>query len=199
MGEKICKFGGVLYVFCPRVLLTNCTCQKTHIRGSENGLDEKKNGDHVRGGKAPPLENNEYFKAPRREVDKGRDNFDLVKRLMHRFGNRPHCFHLEWSPGVSPPDNVIYWVVSRTTYCSGSTRLDRQEPSTISNVRLTDCCCDLYRGNKSHNPWHLAYQEPCLKLVKAYTSLFEELSQSSAEYRSISFNLEHTFLNFTQS
>ena len=155
---------------------------------------------HLNTNESLPYNNGERgFEAPGREVDKGRDALDLVEALVHRFENNPHCFHLEWPPGESPPDDVVYWIVNHGVGCSFQTRLDGSQPSAVNNVRLTDCRCDLSGGNESRDPWHLAYQEACLKLVKAYILLFEELSQSGAEDRDTIIELENIFLNLTLS
>ena len=139
------------------------------------------------------------FEAPSRHMDKARDDLDLVEALVHRFENYPHCFHLEWPLGESPSDDVVYWIVDRAVYCSWNTRLDGSQPSAVNNVRLTDCRCDLSGGNEPRDPWHLAYQEACLKLVKAYISLFEKLSQNGAEKVGTILELRRIFLDLTWS
>ncbi|KAK1233820.1 hypothetical protein PQX77_003007, partial [Marasmius sp. AFHP31] len=73
------------------------------------------------------------------------------------------------------------------------------EPSDVDDVRLTDCRCDLSGGSKSSDPEHLAYQEACRQLVKAYVSCFEELAQSDAEDDNTLDNLEWCFINMVYS
>ncbi|KAJ8072170.1 hypothetical protein PM082_015728 [Marasmius tenuissimus] len=101
----------------------------------------------------------------------------LVNCLVHKFQNHPECFHLECPPDVSPRNDVVHWVVGRATGCRLNTRLDGSSPTSVDDVRLVDCSCDLYGGNESYDPGHLAYQESCLQLVKAFISLFTELAQ----------------------
>ena len=103
------------------------------------------------------------------------DDRDLVKGLVHRFQIPPQCLHLEWAPGVSPPDLVVCWVVRATTswsFVPYTVAVSR--PDAVSNVRVAECCCDLSGGNKSRDPGHLAYQEACLRTFKIYVSFFEE-------------------------
>ncbi|KAK1234985.1 hypothetical protein PQX77_001798, partial [Marasmius sp. AFHP31] len=106
---------------------------------------------------------------------------DLVQRLVHKFENRPGCFHLVYLPGVTLQKNVVNSLVSFATGCRYRLDQVRSEPTDVDNVRLTDCHCDLSVGSKSSDPGHLAYREACRQLVKAYVSLFEELAQSGAE------------------
>ncbi|KAK1235229.1 hypothetical protein PQX77_001555 [Marasmius sp. AFHP31] len=106
---------------------------------------------------------------------------DLVQRLVHKFENPPGCFHLVYPPGATLQKNVVNYIVS---LAAGGSQLVEQvelEPTDVDNVCLTDCRCDLSGGSESSDPGHLAYQEACRQLVKAYVSLFEELVQSGAE------------------
>ncbi|KAK1217728.1 hypothetical protein PQX77_019600 [Marasmius sp. AFHP31] len=106
---------------------------------------------------------------------------DLVQRLVHKFQNRPGCFHLVYLPGVTLQRNVVNSLVSFATGCNYNLHQVQSRPADVDNVRLTDCHCDLSRGSESSNPGHLAYRAACRQLVKAYVSLFEELAQSGAE------------------
>jgi len=164
--------------------------------------------DHAKAGRNSRLEVNRHpsydngqrgVEAPSCEVDNRRDGLDLVEGLVHKFVHSPQCFHLEWPQGVSPPDDVVYWIVNHTAGCPRPTRLDGSRPSSVDDVRLTECRCGLSGGNESRDPWHIAYQEGCLKLVKAYISLFKELSQSGAEDNGTILELENIFLNLTLS
>jgi len=122
---------------------------------------------------------------------------DLVSYLVQRFENFPRCFHLEWPPGVSPPDTIVDWIVQQTTeysYAVGPYR-----PSALGNFRLTDCHCDLSGGNGSQDPSHVAYQEACLKCLKALVSRLEELCRSGAEAESTLWDLSEDFVSLTKS
>jgi len=156
---------------------------------------------HLNTNESLPYNNGERgFEAPGREVDKGRDGLDLVEALVHRFQNHPHCFHLKWPPGESPPDDVVYGIVNHVMNRFQNTLRYGSRPSAVNNVHLTDCRCDLSGGNESRDPWHLAYQDACLKLVKAYVSLFEELSpRNGTEDGGTIHELENIFMNMTQS
>ena len=118
---------------------------------------------------------------------------------MHRFENRPHCFHLEWLSGGSPPDDIAYWIVRCATGCELPTRLSGKRPSAVDNVPFMECRCYLSGGNGSRGLAHIAYQEACLKLVKGYVSLFGELSQSGAADKYTIDELRCIFHNLTQS
>ncbi|KAK1228825.1 hypothetical protein PQX77_008120 [Marasmius sp. AFHP31] len=117
------------------------------------------------------------------KMAKEEEDLDLVKRLVHKFQNRPGCFHLVYPPGMTLRRSVVNYVVANATGCT-KCRLGQVElkPTEVDNVRLTDCRCDLSRGCESSNPEHLAYREACWQLLKAYVSLFEELVQSGAEH-----------------
>ncbi|KAK1217669.1 hypothetical protein PQX77_019663 [Marasmius sp. AFHP31] len=136
--------------------------------------------------------------AHSREMDKG-DRPALVERLVQKFQNHPGCFHLEWSSGMSPRDVVNRYIIHRTTgFPPGYSRLDMSRPSDIDEVHLTDCHCDLSRGNEPCDPAHIAYQEACMELFQAYVSRFEILSQNGAEDISTE-ELEGIFMNIVAS
>ena len=135
-------------------------------------------------------------------MDTSTGDLDLVKNLVHKFKNRPPCFHLELLPGVSLPIDVLYWIVRHAAGLELPTRLDGLRPGTDENVRLTYCRCDLSGGKESRDPGHVAYQEGCLTVVKAYVALFEELFQSGVEFQSSKVaedGMVWLFLNLTQS
>ncbi|KAJ8091618.1 hypothetical protein PM082_020848 [Marasmius tenuissimus] len=123
------------------------------------------------------------------------DVADLVEGLVYKFESYPRCFHLEWPPGVPLQDDVLYWVVDRATRCPRNTRLNASRPNSGQVLHLTDCHCDLSGGNQSDDPWHIAYQEACLRLVKAFVSLFEELALSGKNDHKTTDELECTFQN----
>jgi len=165
-------------------------------------------GDHTRPGEIPHSMAHGYsshdngqhsVNALGCEIDTSRGDLDLVESLVHKLQNRPQCFHLEWPPSVSPPDHVMYWIVDRATGCPWETRLNGTRPLAIDDIRLTECRCDLSGGNEPRDRWHVAYQEGCLKLVKANISLFEELSQSGVEGRKAVVQLRRIFENLMQS
>ena len=136
------------------------------------------------------------------DIETGRrNNLDLLHNLVHKVQNRPQCFHLEWLPGASPPENAVYWIIDHATGCPQRTKLSGSRPSVIDDVRLTECHCDLSGENEpeSRDPKHLAYQEACLQRVKAYISRFEELSLSGAENEVTITELRGIFLNLTWS
>ncbi|KAK1217668.1 hypothetical protein PQX77_019662 [Marasmius sp. AFHP31] len=118
--------------------------------------------------------------AHSRGMDKG-DGPALVERFVQKLQNYPGCFHLEWSSGVSPRNDVNHSIVHQTTRCPGHSQLDMSPPSDIDEVHLTDCHCDLSRGNEPCDPAHIAYQEACMELFKALVSRFEIFYQSGAE------------------
>ncbi|KAK1217076.1 hypothetical protein PQX77_020278 [Marasmius sp. AFHP31] len=124
---------------------------------------------------------------------------DLVQRLVHKFKNRPGCFHLVYPPGVTLRKNITNHLISDVTGCP--CRLDQfeLEPTDVDNVRLTDCRCDLSGGSESSDPGHLAYREVCRQLVEAYVSLFKELAQSGAEDLDTISRLEACFENMVTS
>ncbi|KAJ8093522.1 hypothetical protein PM082_020380 [Marasmius tenuissimus] len=161
-----------------------------HTRAGENSYHKNRGYLH----RLPALRRTFYGNGEDEVEVRGRnDSVALVAGLVHKLENRPRCFHLEWSPGVSPPDDDVYWVVNFTTECSRPTRLNGS-PSNMP--RLTDCRCDLSGGKESGDPGHLAYQEACMRLAKAFVSLFEELSKSGVKGE---VELRCTFLNMVQS
>ncbi|KAK1221871.1 hypothetical protein PQX77_015310 [Marasmius sp. AFHP31] len=121
---------------------------------------------------------------------------DVANRLIHKFQNHPECFHLKYPPYVSPQQDVLYWVVSRATGCVRTTRLDGSPPGDTDIVHLLDCHCI---GMESGDSGHLAYQESCLQLFKAFISLLKELAQSSVENEGTIMELTGVFGNVTNS
>ena len=134
-------------------------------------------------------------------VDNRRDDLDsLVEGLIHKFQNRPHCFHLGCPLGTPLPDEVVHWIVSQAAGCLYDTRLEGSRPNVVNDVRLTECRCDLSGANELHDiRHHLAYKEACLKLVKAYISLFKKLSQNGAVDKGTVDELMSIFMNLVQS
>ncbi|KAJ8079643.1 hypothetical protein PM082_011230 [Marasmius tenuissimus] len=122
-------------------------------------------------------------------------DLDLVDRLTRKFEHAPTCFHLEWPSPVSLPRRVVLRVIRHATGSGWSVKLNSQGPSVSQLPRLTDCDCDLSGGNESHDPWHRAYQEACMQLVKALTSLFEKHARSGAEDENTISELMYIFLN----
>ncbi|KAK1224871.1 hypothetical protein PQX77_012204 [Marasmius sp. AFHP31] len=125
-------------------------------------------------------------------------NPGIVEGLVKKFTKRPDHFHLEW-PCVSPRDDAGHWVVQCAAGCEWTTRLDGLRPNRDQLPRLTDCRCDLFRGDVSRNPKHLAYQDACLRLIKAFCSLFQELAQSDAGDDGTIDELSGIFLNMVRS
>ncbi|KAJ8078532.1 hypothetical protein PM082_012815 [Marasmius tenuissimus] len=122
----------------------------------------------------------EKYHGERNQVEANDDEQEaanLMEALIHRLQNRPESFHLEWSPGVSPLDDTIHWVIQRATGCRWSPKLTRSPPTSLP-LRLTDCDCD---GSRLDNLGHLEYQQACVQLVRASTSLFGELAWLSDE------------------
>ena len=133
------------------------------------------------------------------EADSRMDILDLVEGLVDRLQNRPQCFHLEWPPGVSPPDDVVRWIVRCAVGWWGTTSLDGTRPSGVNNVRLTECHCDLSGGNESDDRWHVMYQEACWRVAKAHVSRFKELFQSGTADNDTPGQLGASFLSLTDS
>ncbi|KAJ8088928.1 hypothetical protein PM082_014175 [Marasmius tenuissimus] len=121
------------------------------------------------------------------------DERETGERLMQRLQNRPKRFHLQCSADVR--NDVLYWVIDRATKCPGSTRLDGSPPRDFDNLRLTDCHCSLSGGKESQDAGHLAYQDACLQLVKAFVSLFEMLAHDGSEDDETIRELGNVFLN----
>ncbi|KAJ8085044.1 hypothetical protein PM082_003822 [Marasmius tenuissimus] len=144
-------------------------------RISEN-VDKKETRDY---GKAVEANGQCEFEGYSREMDNESDRPDLVGGLVLKLQDYPKCFHLECPPGVSVQNNVMYWVLRDTTRCPNPTYslLDGSRPRGDIEFYLTDCHCDLSGGNESRHPGHLAYEEGCMQLVKAYISHFQEVIQ----------------------
>ncbi|KAK1223242.1 hypothetical protein PQX77_013887 [Marasmius sp. AFHP31] len=150
---------------------------------------------YLRPGGVQRLHNDTGGHHPIRRTAEDLDVVDLVERLVYKFESYPRCFHLEWRSDVPLRDDVLYWVVDRATRCPRNTRLNTSRPSSGQVLHLTDCHCDLSGGNQSDDPWHIAYQEACLCLVKEYVSLFEELALSGLDDLKTTDELECTFQN----
>ena len=207
MGEGICTFGMPFHspMFC--IMLTLLPFQRVDPMASES-QEPSEIRDHAEADRNSRLGVNEpvaydngqrSVKAPSREVNNRRDILDIVEGLVRKFEDRPQCFHLEWPPGKFPTDVAVYWIVECATGCVESTSLDGTQPSTVDDVRVTECRCGLSGRNKSQDPWHVAYQEACSKLVKTYISRFEELSQRGAEDSGTIWELTGIFMNLTVS
>ncbi|KAK1215678.1 hypothetical protein PQX77_021683 [Marasmius sp. AFHP31] len=175
-----------------------------HVPGISQNKDEKESGGCGGAEENTRLTAKGYpsydkgqcvVEAHSRGMDKG-DGPALVERLVHKFKNRPGCFHLEWSSGVSPRDDVNRWIIHRTTGCPGHTQRDMSRPSDVDKVRLTDCRCDLSNGNEPCDPAHIAYQEACMQLFKAFASRFEILYQDGDGFPS---ELGRIFLDIVRS
>ncbi|KAJ8091765.1 hypothetical protein PM082_021000 [Marasmius tenuissimus] len=110
--------------------------------------------------------------------DKGRDGFDLMRKLVYKLGNYPKCFHLERRPdAVSPVTfNNIFWVVLSAAGRGRDSM--KAQSSPIQWLYLTDCHCDhLSKGNESES--HLRYRVACRKVAKACILRFRRLIASS--------------------
>ncbi|KAK1230262.1 hypothetical protein PQX77_006651, partial [Marasmius sp. AFHP31] len=124
---------------------------------------------------------------------------NLVQRLVHKFKNRPGCFHLVYPPGVTLRKNITNYLIGDATGCPQRLHQVELEPTDVDNVRLTDCHCDLSGGSELNDPQHLAYREACGQLVEAYVSLFKELAQSGAEDDNTIGHLGFCFKNMVTS
>ncbi|KAK1217537.1 hypothetical protein PQX77_019826 [Marasmius sp. AFHP31] len=165
---------------------------ETHLKVSKNA--RLKPNSH------PSCDNGQSeVKAHNCKLAEEEEGLDLVEGLVHKFGNRPRCFHLVCPPGVPPQKEVVNYIVSRAAGCPRTVEQVESEPSDVDNVCLTDCDCDLSGGSELSDPGHLAYQEACRQLFKAYVSLFEELAQSNAEDGNTIVNLKWCFLNMVES
>ncbi|KAK1222340.1 hypothetical protein PQX77_014818 [Marasmius sp. AFHP31] len=125
----------------------------------------------------------------------------LVKGLVHKFRNRPVYFHLEWPAGSPQDSQVVHRVIHYTARCRYRNGLATSRHSALQQLpRLTECHCDLSEGNELCDPGHLAYQEACLQMVKAFVSRFEMLTQGSArDHQSESGELTAIFGNLMES
>ncbi|KAJ8093360.1 hypothetical protein PM082_020217 [Marasmius tenuissimus] len=172
---------------------------KYHDTGTGQTTGGKQSGDCERAGQSKAHGYSSYVK--RHSADeacscgtalKG-DRPALVECLVHKLQNHPRCFHLEWPLGVSPQNNVVYWLIRCTTRCPWATGLQESPPSNADNVHLTDCHCDFSGGCEPCNPGHLAYQEACMQYFQALVSLLETQANSALE------GFQWTFLNIVQS
>ncbi|KAJ8079644.1 hypothetical protein PM082_011231 [Marasmius tenuissimus] len=103
-----------------------------------------------------------------------KDYLHLVGRVTDRFECLPVCFHLKWPPGVPPPEQVTI----RSIPSRSSIIFDNLKTSNGQLPRLTECNCDLSEGNKSSDPFHLAHQEFCMRVVKESVAHLEKLVRS---------------------
>ena len=177
MGEEICMFGMPFHFRVFRIMLILPPFQGLDPVIGENE-EPSEIGAHRWTGRNPGSGPNFHYygqhdvAVPGLETGNEGHDHNLLNHLVHRFENLPHCFHLEWPPGVSPPDSIVNWIVRQTT--GHPYAVDQYRPSALGNVRLTDCHCDLSGGSGSRDPSHVAYQEACSKRFKALVSLFDE-------------------------
>ncbi|KAK1233438.1 hypothetical protein PQX77_003405 [Marasmius sp. AFHP31] len=147
---------------------------ETHSKVSKNA--------HLKAGNHQSCDNGQCeVEAHSREMAKETEGLDLVERLFHKFKTRPGSFHLVCPPGVLPRKDVVNYIVGRAVGRPFMVKQVESEPSDVDDVRLTDCCCDLFGGSELSDPEYLAYQEACTQLVRAYVSRFEELAQTPAK------------------
>ncbi|KAJ8090508.1 hypothetical protein PM082_002396 [Marasmius tenuissimus] len=174
----------------------------------ENKDNKEAATNHSKVGKNAHLKANSYspynngqceVKAHNYKMAEEEEGLNLVEGLVHKFQNRPGCFHLVCPLGVTPRKGVVYWLVRCATGCPWDIDRVDSEPSDVDDVRLTDCHCDLSGGSELSDPEHVAYREACGQLVKAYISLFEELAQSGAEDKGTIDDLKRYFLNVVYS
>ncbi|KAK1233342.1 hypothetical protein PQX77_003507, partial [Marasmius sp. AFHP31] len=161
---------------------------ETHSKVSKNA--------HLKPNSHPSCDNGQSeVEAHNCEMAEEEEGFDLVDRLVHKLENRPGCFHLVCPPGIPPQKDVVNYIVGRAVGRPYVLEQVESQPSDVDNVCLTDCDCDLSGGSESSDLGHLAYQEACRQLVKAYVSCFEELAQSGAEDNDTINDLGWCFLN----
>ncbi|KAK1216766.1 hypothetical protein PQX77_020597 [Marasmius sp. AFHP31] len=165
---------------------------ETHSKAGKNA--------HLTANSHPACDNSQCeVKAHNCEIAEEEELLDLVERLVHKFKNRPGCFHLVCPPGVPPRKEVVNHIVGRAVGHFFMIEQVESQPSDVDDVRLTDCHCDLSGGSELSDPGHLAYQEACRQLVKAYVSLSEGVAQSNAEDGDTIGNLGQCFLNMVYS
>ncbi|KAJ8091716.1 hypothetical protein PM082_020951 [Marasmius tenuissimus] len=130
---------------------------------------------------------------------------DLVVALTHKLQNVPGCFHLKWFPaGAEPPHNkVICEVVQFATDCPYSLNFGADNIVGIRRqVSLSECQCDLWGEDESHDPQHVAYQDACMQYAKILRSKFTEmiaLNDERGAYSDIDSDLEEIFRNLVES
>ncbi|KAK1218924.1 hypothetical protein PQX77_018366 [Marasmius sp. AFHP31] len=166
---------------------------------AENNSKVGKNA-HLTANNYPACDNGQCeVEAHNCEMAEEEEGLHLVERLVHKFQNRPGCFHLVCPRGVLPRKDVVNYLVHHPTGCLHRIAQVNSEPSNADDVRFTDCHCDLSGGSESSDPGHLAYQEACRQLVKDYVSLFEGLAQSGVENSDTIVILWWCFENVTTS
>ncbi|KAJ8077655.1 Rho guanine nucleotide exchange factor [Marasmius tenuissimus] len=109
------------------------------------------------------------------------DSVHLVKTLQHKFSTHPRSFHLERSPGVSPQDDITHCTILLSTTSKRGSFLDCEDAVRRDQVssRLLNRPHALRKGEEPGVPEHLAYQDACVRLVKAVISDFDALFDSN--------------------
>ncbi|KAJ8082901.1 hypothetical protein PM082_008758 [Marasmius tenuissimus] len=128
----------------------------------------------------------ETFEALRSWVLKGdwRVGFTRLEQgLVDKLDRLPNSFHLEQLSGPLRDDDLIVAVLV-TSECSMGTLLARNATERYQRqapLRITECQCDAQSiGNKSGDAAkHLAYQEACTRVVRAYVTKFEVLARTN--------------------
>ncbi|KAJ8095405.1 hypothetical protein PM082_023175 [Marasmius tenuissimus] len=130
-------------------------------------------------------------------TDREQDRDNLVKDLLAKFSEAPLCLHLECAPGVSLDDSIVYWTIQITSGGKWETPFGSSSTgrNNVSGVRLTDCSCE---GNQSSDLNHLAYQEACMGLLKAFISELDNLPHINTSYKETADSLG-IFLNVVHS
>ncbi|KAK1216868.1 hypothetical protein PQX77_020489 [Marasmius sp. AFHP31] len=137
------------------------------IRGN---MDEQKAAEtHSKAGKNAHLTANSHpacdnsqceVKAHNCEMAEEEELLDLVERLIHKFKNRPRCFHLVCPLGVPPRKEVVNHIVGRAVGRFFMVEQVESQPSDVDDVRLTDCHCSefeerelgFFRPGKNFSP-----------------------------------------------
>ncbi|KAK1218965.1 hypothetical protein PQX77_018332 [Marasmius sp. AFHP31] len=168
--------------------------------GAAENHSEVGENPHLKANSHPSCNNGQSeVEAQNCKMAEEEERLNLVERLVHKFENRPGCFHLVCPSGVPPQNDVVYWLVRRAAGGPYIIREVDSNPSDFDDVRLTDCDCDLSERSEPSNPGHLAYQEACRQLVKVYVFLSEELAQSGAEDSDTIDTLGWCFMNMVDS
>ncbi|KAK1215071.1 hypothetical protein PQX77_022338 [Marasmius sp. AFHP31] len=165
---------------------------ENYLKGGENTLVKANSHSSHNNGQCE-------VNAHNRKMGGEEESLNLVQCLVHKFQNHPGCFHLVYPPGATLQKDVVNCLVVYATRCSWPLPQVQSEVADVDNVHLTDCRCDLSRGSESGDPGHLAYQEACRQLVKAYVSLFEELAPIGAENNDTTRDLRLCFKNMVTS
>ncbi|KAK1234038.1 hypothetical protein PQX77_002776 [Marasmius sp. AFHP31] len=111
----------------------------------------------------------------------------LAEYVQARFSRNPTHFHLERGPTVPLQDESVIHVALTATGCprwtlSTSGVNTGRHPFQIP-LRLTDCHCYLSVGKRSDDPGHLAYQEACIQLVRAFVAEFRVCAKNGSRER----------------